>query len=174
MRHGKGPSSSSPQVPVLIGEVPEVRRAAGQAACPTAHGCALCSGGRPEQGHGWIARRTGPPGAAATVATHLQVVARSAALISRGSRRASGDGGRARQGPETKDKVDKVAGMRVGVVPEPIAGTPMVVRRDGTTGTAPGGATCVTLSRTLIPPVCRPRGGDRDRGCRTPSPTARK
>jgi hypothetical protein len=30
--------------------------------------------------------------------------------------------------------------MRVAVVPEPIAGTPMVVRRDGTTGTAPGGA----------------------------------
>jgi hypothetical protein len=82
-----------------------------------------------------------PTGAASTVATHLPVVARSAALISRGvaapRRRRAGTGG-----SETGDKVGKVAGMRVAVVPEPIAGTPMVVRRDGTTGTAPGGATC--------------------------------
>jgi integrase len=41
-----------------------------------------------------------------------------------------------------------------------------------TAGTAPRGERrTVTLSRTLIASVCRPRGGDRDRGRRTPSKT---
>ena len=50
-----------------------------------------------------------------------------AALISRGSRRALATAGGHGEGPRPGDKVGEVVGMKVAVVPDPIAGSPMVV-----------------------------------------------
>jgi hypothetical protein len=87
--------------------------------------------------HAVTARRTEPTGAASTVATHLPVVAWSAALISRGSRHASATAGRHGR-VRDRGQSWEVFGMKVAVAPDPIAGTPMVVPMgrhhwDGTT-----------------------------------------
>jgi hypothetical protein len=101
------------------------------------------------------ARRTEPTGAASTVATHLPVVAWSAALTSpwEGALASSGIGDwdaavaggvaaprrrRAGTGGPRPGQGWEVFGMKVAVVPDPIAGIPMVVPMgrhhwDGTT-----------------------------------------